>query len=106
MKVSEAAEKLLFELEGAEAKGAKYMQDDPLIKEKLNFLIGKKCHIFCRDRQGKSPCEIKNCCLAKNLLGCWKCEKLENCSKLNPQFLKNCQKINKLGINKFIEHYE
>ncbi|MFH0739621.1 MAG: DUF3795 domain-containing protein [bacterium] len=106
MKVSGAAEKLLFELESAQNRGAKYLEEDPRLKEKMDKLISLKCHIFCRARQGESPCAIKNCCLLKNILGCWECDKIEKCEKINPQFLENCQKIKEMGIDKFIEQYK
>lgn len=105
MKVSEAAEKLLFELESVQSKGAKYLEETPLLKEGIEKLVAKKCHMFCRARQGESPCAIKNCCLPKNILGCWECEEMESCEKLNQQFLENCKKIKELGIDKFIEQY-
>lgn len=106
MKVSESAEKLLFELESAQNKGALYLQEEPLLKEKIKKLAGLRCHTFCRARQGESPCPIKNCCLSKNILGCWECEEMEKCQKLKPQFLQNCKKIKELGIDKFIEQYK
>lgn len=47
MKISEAAEKLIFELESAQKRGAEYLQKDPLLKEKINKLVSLKCHSFC-----------------------------------------------------------
>jgi hypothetical protein len=105
MKISEAAEKLLFELESAQNKGAKYLQEDQMLKEKIGKLIGLKCLVFCRADKDDLSCLIKNCCCAKNLLGCWECEDLKSCEKLNPHFLENCKKIKELGIDKFIEQY-
>jgi len=89
MKISEAAEKLIFELESAQEKGAKYLREDPLLKEKIDKLISLKCQIFCRADQGDLSCAIKNCCCGKGLLGCWECEGMESCGKLNAYFLEN-----------------
>lgn len=105
MKISEAAEKLIFELELAQKRGAKYLQEDLSLKGKINKLVGLKCQIFCRADQDDSSCRIKKCCCAKKLLGCWECEEMKNCKKLNPHFLENNKKIKKLGINKFIKQY-
>jgi len=106
MKVSEAAEKLFVELESAQKRGATYLQEDPSLKENLDKLVGLKCHTFCRARQGKSPCKIKNCCCLKGLTGCWECEEMKLCDKLKAQFLENCKKIKASGVEKFIEQYK
>lgn len=98
MKISEAAEKLVFELESAQGRGAKYLQEDPLLKEKIDKLVGLKCQVFCRADQDNSSCVIKNCCCGKGLSGCWECEKMGNCKKLNPHFLENNKKIKNWGL--------
>jgi len=106
MRIAEAAEKLLFELESAQERGAKYLQEDSALKEKIDKLVGLKCVKSCRQGGGKSAiCEIKKCCDEQNVKGCWECKEMESCKKLKPQFLENCKKIKELGIDKFIEQY-
>lgn len=106
MKVSEVAEKLLFELESAQSRGARYLEESPELKGTINELVALKCRVFCRARRGESPCAIKNCCLLKKLSGCWECREMESCKKLKPQFLENCRKIKTTGIDKFIGQYK
>lgn len=106
MKISEVAENLIFELESAQKRGAKYLQEDPSLKEKINKLVGLECNTFCRNDQGDLSCVIKNCCCRKGFLGCWECKEKEKCQKLNPYFLENCAKIKEIGIDKFIEQYK
>lgn len=107
MKVAEAARNLLFELESAREKGAKFLESDPLLKNKITDLISLKCVRFCREGGGKSMgCEIKKCCCQRNVKGCWECGEMEVCGKLKPQFLENCKKIKEMGTDRFIEQYK
>jgi len=107
MKVAAAAEKLLDELQAAQAKGAQFLKEFPQIEADLKKLVASKCKKFCRQGGGKSAtCPIKLCCNQHQVAGCWQCPELKSCLKLKPQFLLNCQKINCLGLKKYIQQYE
>jgi len=106
MKVSEVAEILKKELKSAEDKGALYLDDCGVgFKKKLNALIKLRCNKFCRDRK-ELKCKIKKCCVAKKLDGCWQCADFKKCDKLKKQFIENCKKIKKLGLNSFVKNYD
>jgi len=106
MKVSEAAEMLRKELKLAKDKGAPYLDDCGAgFKKKLNTLIKLRCDEFCRNRK-ELKCKIKKCCIDKKLDGCWQCLDFKKCGKLKKQFIENCKKIKKLGLNIFVKNYD
>ena len=93
MKVSGAAKALKLELENAQSRGAKYIDDcGAEFMDKLNYLIKLHCNEFCRDRK-EMKCDIWHCCREKRLEGCWQCLKFEKCDKLKPQFIAKCREI-------------
>lgn len=78
--------------------------------EVLGTMVRLRCKRTCKDKGGPPSCKIRNCCIKKNIEGCWECEEFETCSNLN--FLKpihgeaninNLRKIKKFGLFKFIE---
>jgi len=78
--------------------------------EVLGTMVRLRCKRTCKDKGGSPSCKIRNCCIKKNIEGCWECEEFETCSNLN--FLKpihgeaninNLRKIKKFGLFKFIE---
>ena len=69
-----------------------------------------RCERKCRDGGGTDACQIRDCCKDKNIQGCWKCQKFENCYKLHlirpvnkDANLKNLRKIREEGIDSFLK---
>lgn len=105
-KIASLAKKLLFELESAQGSRVKITQGLLDMKPNLDKLIAFECKKFCRENDEKSStCQIKQCCVKYEILGCWECLNLESCKKLKSQFLVNNKKIRKLGINSYIKQY-
>ncbi len=103
MKVTDATELLKKELENAKDKGAKFLESFPSLEQDLDNLAKLRCVKFCREGGGKASCKIKNCCLTKNIEGCWQCDLFETCDELKEQFKQNIKSIRQLGVEKFIE---
>ena len=107
MKIAFSAKKLLAELESAQKRGAKFLQENPTIKETLDKLISLECVKYCREDGGKSAtCPIKACCDKHNVIGCWECPDFESCKKLKKQFFENNCRLRKVGLEKYIEEYK
>jgi hypothetical protein len=107
MKISTSAKQLLTELESAQDKGAKYLQEFPNLKSDLEKLINLECKKFCREGGGKSSiCPIKKCCVERGIDGCWECSDIDDCKKLKPQFISNSKKLKKLGVKSYIKQYK
>jgi len=107
IKIATSSGQLLTELESAQDKGAKFLQESPELKSTLVKLIALKCKKFCReDRKKSANCAIKLCCDEHKIIGCWKCPDLDSCKKLRSQFLANNKKLKKLDIDKYIEQYK
>ena len=78
--------------------------------EVLEAWDAMRCENLCREGGGSSNCKIRICCQKKNLEGCWKCEKFEDCDTLaalkavNGEVnINNIRKILSEGMDKFIE---
>lgn len=107
MKIAVLAKQLLYELESAQNKGAKFLQEPPAMKPILEKLIALECKKFCREGGGKSSvCPIKTCCAEHKTIGCWKCPDFDSCKKLKSQFLANNRKLRELSIEEYIEQYK
>lgn len=107
MKIGQAAETLIKEIESAEEKGAAFEDNYLSLKTILNELVLLRCLKFCREGGGKfANCKIKECCDNHKISGCWHCSDFEKCSMLKPQFVSNVNKIKEFGIDKYIENYK
>ncbi len=107
MKIAASAKQLLLELESAQEKGAKFLQESLEITPALNKLIALECKKFCREGGGKSAtCPIKACCDDHEAIGCWECPDFDSCKKLKPQFLANNKKLRELNIDGYIHQYK
>ena len=107
MKIATSAKQLLFELESAQKKGTKFLQEFSEIKLVLEKLVALECKKFCREDAEKSvTCPIKICCDDHEVAGCWECPNLNSCKKLKPQFLANNKKLRELNIDDYIQQYK
>ena len=68
------------------------------------------CNELCKKTGGTSKCKIKNCCIEKNIEGCWICDDFENCEiidSLTPIHqkanIKNIKNIRKNGMRSFLK---
>ncbi len=76
----------------------------------LGAMVRLRCKRACRGGGGPPSCKIRNCCQKKSIEGCWECEEFKTCEKLDflkpiheDAHLKNIAKINKQGVEKFLE---
>lgn len=76
----------------------------------LCSLDGLRCEKICKQGGGTTSCKIRECCINKEIDGCWLCDEFENCKKLawlepvnGDANLKNMRKIKKEGIQKFLQ---
>jgi len=74
----------------------------------LGAMVKMRCGKTCRTGSGNPTCKIKSCVNKKKIQGCWECNELETCEKL--QFLstnhgiahlKNLRIIKKKGLAEF-----
>ena len=77
--------------------------------EVLGTMVKFRCGKFCREGGGNPFCKIRKCCQRKGLNGCWDCDDLDTCQKLDflepnhgDAHLKNLRKIKKKGMQKFL----
>jgi hypothetical protein len=87
-------------------KNLKYVQD---AKPVLESMCNLDCVRSCKEGGGTSSCEIRFCCQAKYLNGCWECEKMDSCSVLATIFpvhqgsnIKNMKIIREKGMEAFL----
>ena len=100
MVVSAAARNLKVVIKSSHICESTNDPSNQFIKE-LNKLIGLRCPKICQDGGGKTNCLIRQCCMAKRLIGCWECDGFENCTHLKKQFVKNIKKIKEVGVYAF-----
>jgi Protein of unknown function (DUF3795) len=88
---------------------AKAFINYPECYELLGQMVKFRCRKGCRNGGGPPFCNIRKCCRAKNISGCWLCETYEQCEKLDflnavhgDSHRKNLAIIKKKGIEKFI----
>ena len=82
----------------------------PQCYEVLGALVKFRCKNTCRGGGGPPFCKIRKCCQEKGTDGCWQCDELETCNKLDTlkpfhgdAHLKNLKMIKKQGIDGFIK---
>ncbi len=82
----------------------------PECYELLGQIVKFRCKKGCRDGGGPPFCNIRKCCQEKNIPGCWECDTVVQCEKLD--FLKsghadghrkNLAIIKEKGIDEFIK---
>ncbi|MBC8415431.1 MAG: DUF3795 domain-containing protein [Candidatus Cloacimonetes bacterium] len=76
----------------------------------LGGMVKLRCNHACKDGGGNPYCKIRTCCLKKEIEGCWLCAEFETCEKLDElkanhgvAHIKNLRKINRNGIDGFLE---
>ena len=50
----------------------------------LQAIRGLECKAPCRGGGGKTSCAVRDCVLARELLGCWGCQQYRTCELLDP----------------------
>ena len=50
----------------------------------LQAIRGLECRAPCRGGGGKTSCAVRDCVLARELLGCWECQQYRTCELLDP----------------------
>ena len=78
--------------------------------ECLGAMVRLRCKSACKGGGGNPSCAIRKCCQKKGFDGCWECDEIETCKKLNTlneihkdAHRKNLRTIKKKGISKFIK---
>jgi len=78
--------------------------------EVLGLLMNMHCKKVCRKRVRPPSCEMRKCCLEKNIQGCWECEEFETCEKsdwIKPihgdAHIKNLRRIKRQGMDGFLK---
>ncbi len=59
------------------------LQEYGEILNSLKLLGEIECQHPCKKGGGSTDCKIRQCCLEKELEGCWVCAEFESCEKLN-----------------------
>ncbi|MBT4510620.1 MAG: DUF3795 domain-containing protein [Chloroflexi bacterium] len=77
--------------------------------ETLGAMVKFRCKKACHGGGGPPFCKIRKCCELKDFDGCWQCDEIQDCDKLefldpvhNDAHMKNLQKIKKVGLEKWI----
>jgi hypothetical protein len=93
----------------------KEFADYPQCYKVLGAMVKLRCRKVCREGGGNPYCKIRLCCTKKKIQGCWECDDLETCNKLDflkpvhrDAFYKNMRKIKKSGMEAFLagtKHY-
>jgi len=75
----------------------------------LGALVKLRCGRVCKDGGGPPFCKMRKCCQKKEYEGCWECDDLETCEKLDflkpshgDAHIKNLRKIKKKGVDEFL----
>lgn len=75
----------------------------------LGAMVRLRCKSACKGGGGNPFCAIRKCCRKKGFDGCWECDEIESCKKLDTlnqghkdAHRKNLRIIQKKGIDEFI----
>ena len=88
---------------------AKAFEKYPDCYDLLGQMMKFRCKEGCRNGGGPPFCNIRKCCIEKNIQGCWECDDNIQCEKLD--FLKgthgdahrkNLVRIKKHGVDAFV----
>jgi hypothetical protein len=89
------------------AKYLKPLNDYNVCYVVLGAMVRLRCNRNCSDGGGNSFCKVRICCRKKEIEGCWECDELESCRKLDflkpiheDIHLKTIQKLRKKTVNK------
>ena len=84
-------------------------QHYPQCYDVLGAFVKLRCKYACKGGGGNPTCKIRKCCQKKGFAGCWECEEVETCAKLD--FLipahgdahrRNLRILQKKGIEPFL----
>lgn len=82
----------------------------PQCYEVLGAMVKFRCKKACKGGGGRPDCKIRKCCQRKGLEGCWECDDLESCTKLDvlvpnhgDAHVKNLRKLKKKGVEEFLQ---
>lgn len=85
-------------------------KDFPRCYEVLGALVKLRCRKGCREGGGNPFCKIRKCSQRKKFEGCWECDDLDECKKLDELIanhgnahIKNLKTIKKKGKNGFLK---
>ena len=88
----------------------KQLEYYPQAYEMLGILVKLRCHKGCRSGGGPPFCNIRKCCINKEITGCWECSDFTTCQKLNflkaghgDAHIKNLRKLKKSGLKEFVK---
>ena len=88
----------------------KAFQNYPQCYEVLGALVKLRCKRACKGGGSNPDCKIRKCCQRKDFEGCWECEEMETCKKLDSLIpnhgdahLKNLRKLKKKGVDEFLQ---
>jgi hypothetical protein len=77
--------------------------------ELLGMMVRLRCKRTCRSGGGPPTCKVRNCCIKKEITGCWDCDEFEHCQKLDflrtvhdEAHIKNLRILNRHGMHKFL----
>ena len=78
--------------------------------ECLGAMVRLRCKSACKGGGGNPFCTIRKCCQKKGFVGCWECDEIETCKKLDSlnkihkdAHRKNLKTIKKKGTSEFIK---
>ncbi|MDQ7778670.1 MAG: DUF3795 domain-containing protein [Planctomycetota bacterium] len=71
-------------------------------KKSLDGLMRLHCTKTCRKGGGNPDCKIRECVRAKKSIGCWECLGFKKCGKLHKKFVRNLNRIRKVGPARFL----
>ena len=81
---SELAELHFEEYAALKARGDAAFGDYQSFLRVLQAIRGLECKAPCRGGGGKTSCAVRDCVLARQLLGCWECRQYRTCELLDP----------------------
>jgi len=77
--------------------------------EVLGALMKARCGKPCQEGGGPLSCKVRKCCQKKEISGCWECNELEYCNKLDmlipghgDAHTRNLRRIKRKGIDAFV----
>lgn len=88
----------------------KVFQDYKKCYDVLGAMVKLRCKKCCREGGGNPFCKIRQCCQKKKIQGCWQCDEVKECKKLefltqthNDAHIKNLKIIKKQGEEVFLK---
>ncbi len=76
----------------------------------LGAIAAFRCDKGCRGGGGSNACRVRQCCIQKNIEGCWECKENEKCKKLDSLNMlhgeahrKNLKTIQKKGKEEIVK---